>query len=305
MERPFRFGIPLAEGGPPADLAEEAKVAEALGYSTLQSFDQLALERSSPIPALAFAAAVTTKIRISSYVLDNGYRHPVVLAKEAVALDQLSGGRLELGIGAGYSEDEYRGSGLAFPPGAERVARLEEAVAILKDLFRDGRVSRARGHYGVDAFTLPAQPVQRPWPPLMLAGARQRLLTLAGREADIVSLAVTSWDFQARGGPGLEDARRKIAWARGAAGPRAGEVEFEILINARFGATRAGAIAEASARTGAPTEVLQDSPYLVAGPPEEIAETLRERRRDLGISYFSVRPRGAMREFARVIHLLA
>ena len=171
MERPFRFGIPLVHDGPVDELREQARAAEALGYSTLQAFDQLALEPMTPVPALAFAAAVTTTIRLGAYVFDNGYRHPVLLAKEAAVLDQLSGGRLELGVGAGYSEDEYRGSGLAFPAAGERVARLEEAVALLKRLFTDTPATFSGAFYRVDGFTLPSRPVQRPWPPLMIAGA--------------------------------------------------------------------------------------------------------------------------------------
>ena len=303
MERPFRFGIPLVHDGPADELREQARAAEALGYSTLQAFDQLALEPMSPVPALAFAAAVTTTIRLGAYVFDNGYRHPVLLAKEAAVLDQLSGGRLELGVGAGYSEDEYKGSGLAFPAAGERVARLEEAVALLKRLFTDAPATFSGAFYRVNGFTLPSRPVQGPWPPLMIAGARRRLLTLAGREADIVSLAVSG-----PGGPressSLEATTRKLEWVREAAGDRSEPPELEALVRVRFGASREAAAAESSARSGLAPEWLKASPHVLLGTAEDMAETLRERRRDLGISYLSVRPRLSMRDFAAVVRLL-
>lgn len=292
------------QDGAASELIDQAKAAESLGYASLQAFDQLSLVGSTPVAALAFAAAVTSTIRISGYVFDNGYRHPVLLAKEAAVLDSLSAGRLELGIGAGYSEEEYRGSGIAFPGGAERVARLEEAVALMKGLFRDGTVTHEGEHYQVDGFKLPLLPVQRPWPRLMIAGARKRLLTLAGREADIVSFAVSGpGGFREDGS--LEATTRKLEWVREAAGDRFADLELEVLVQVRFGSSRIEAAERSSARSGIPVDWLMSSPHVLLGTAEEMADTLRERRRELGLSYFSVRPRQAMSDFAPVIRLLS
>lgn len=301
-ERSFRFGIPIVHDGSAEELREEARAAEGLGYSTLQVFDQLTLSESSPTPALAFVAAATRDIRLCAYVFDNGYRHPLVLAKEAAVLDRLSGGRLELGLGAGWSELEYAGSGIPFAPGPERVSRLEEAIALIKRVYSEGPATYEGTWYRLTEYALPTKPLQQPWPPLMIAGARRRLLSLAGREADIVSLSLIASDF--RGSATLGATRQKLAWVREAAGPRFGDLEIEALVQCRFGASREAAAAEAHARTGAPIEVLMTSPHVLLGTAEEMAETLDERRRDLGINYISVRPRQVMRGFAAVIRLL-
>lgn len=149
-------------------------------------------------------------------------------------LDVLSGGRLELGLGAGYSAEEYRGSGLDFPAGPERAARLEESVSLLKAVFEGGPVTLGGRYYPLDAYKPAIRPVQSPRPRLMLAAARRRLLALAGREADIASLAVTDWHENAT----LEATRQKIAWLRDAAGERFHDIEIETLVQVRFAPSR-------------------------------------------------------------------
>jgi probable F420-dependent oxidoreductase len=121
--RPFRFGLALAGFDHGHDWPETARRIEGLGYSTMLVPDHLG-DQLSPLPAIAAAASATTTLRIGTFVLDNDYRHPVLLAKEAATVDVLSGGRLELGLGAGWRKEEYEAAGIPFDRGSTRLARL-------------------------------------------------------------------------------------------------------------------------------------------------------------------------------------
>lgn len=188
MARPFRFSV---GGGTPLSakaLGERGRKAEALGYSTYVLSDHL-LDTLAPNVALAAIAAVTSTLRIGHFVLNNDLRHPAVLHQELATLDVLSEGRLDIGIGAGWNEPEYRASGVAFEAVPDRVSRLEDAVAVLKGLFRDEPLSFAGRHYTITAMDGRPKPVQRPHPPILIGGGGKRLLELAAREAQIVGLA--------------------------------------------------------------------------------------------------------------------
>jgi probable F420-dependent oxidoreductase len=127
--RPFRFGVNVRDFGSLANWLALARKVEGLGFSTLNVPDHLT-ERPAPMPALASAAAATTRLRIGTLVLNNDFRHPVLLAREAATVDVLSEGRFELGLGAGYMKAEYDEAGVRFDRGAERVERLAEAVTM-------------------------------------------------------------------------------------------------------------------------------------------------------------------------------
>src|ERR671924_850652 len=138
---PFRFGVIGEAITSREGLLGEARRAEDLGYATLLLRDHFVPEpfgdQLAPMVALAAAAGVTRTLRVGSLVLDNDYRHPVMLAKEAATLDLLSGGRFELGIGAGWLRSEYEQAGMLFESAGVRVSRLEEAIHVLKGLFAD------------------------------------------------------------------------------------------------------------------------------------------------------------------------
>src|SRR5438034_6481236 len=165
---------------------EVAKRAEALGYDTLLMPDHIT-DQLAPMPALAAAAAATTTLRVGSFVFDNDYRNPVMLAKEATTLDLLSGGRLEFGIGAGWSRRDYQQLGIPYDAPKVRVDRMEEAVVLMKRLWTEEKVTHEGPHYRVrDAMVLP-RPTQRPHPPLMIGASGPRMLRIAAREAQIVA----------------------------------------------------------------------------------------------------------------------
>src|SRR5262249_40578737 len=146
--RPFRFGVFGENARSPEALLDTARRAEDAGYSTFLIRDHFIEEpfghQLAPLTALATVAAATKSLRVGSLVLSNDYRHPVVLAKEIATLDVLSNGRVELGLGAGFSKAEYESAGMPFDPPGVRVDRLEESIHVLKGLFADGPLTFSR-----------------------------------------------------------------------------------------------------------------------------------------------------------------
>ena len=211
--------------------AATARQAEALGYGILLMPDHLG-GQLSPIAALTAAAVATTHLRIGSYVFANDYRHPLVLAREAATLDLLSGGRFELGIGAGWNVADYRKLGLAYDPAPQRIDRLAEAVPLVKRLLAGEVVDHAGPRYHLDSAHVGPLPVQRARPLLLIGGGGPRMLRLAAREADIVAIQP---QFDPRGRPKLRQAtegatERKIAILREAAGPRFEQLELNVIV---------------------------------------------------------------------------
>src|SRR5215211_9239903 len=226
--RPFRFGV-IGEAITSRErLLDAPRRAEALGYSTLLLRDHFVAEpfgdQLAPMVALTAAAGATRTLRVGTLVLDNDYRHPVLLAKEAATLDLLSGGRFELGLGAGWLREEYVSAGMPFDPAGVRVGRMEESLRLLKGLFSGESVTFAGEHYAVTGLESFPRPVQRPHPPLMIGAGSRRMLGIAGREADIVGILPkalpdgTISDDLAERTP--ETLKRKVGWAREAAGDR-------------------------------------------------------------------------------------
>ena len=161
VSRPFQFMIGSRGAVDGRTLAERARWAESIGCSHVAVHDHLAPQHA-PIPLLTAVAMATERIRLLPLVFNNDLRHPAVLAQELASLDILSGGRVELGIGAGWNEPEYRAIGLAFDPPGIRIERMLEAVAILRGLFADGSFSYAGRYYTVTAMDGQPKPVQRP-----------------------------------------------------------------------------------------------------------------------------------------------
>src|SRR5689334_861147 len=189
IHHPFRFGVVAAQARSGDEWLAAARRAEALGYSTFLIPDTLG-QTLAPLPALAAAAAATRTLRVGTFVLANDMRNPVLVAREAATIDFLSGGRLELGLGAGRPSagDDNRKLGISFDSGGVRVERLAEALGIIKALLGGQRATAPGPHYAVaDADVFP-RPVQQPRPPILLAAGGRRLLALAAREADIVAL---------------------------------------------------------------------------------------------------------------------
>jgi probable F420-dependent oxidoreductase len=185
--RPFQFLADAREIVSGAELAARARRAEDLGYHALVVPDHL-MGQLSPVVAMTAIAAATSTLRVGAFVLNNDLRHPAVLAQDLAAIDVLSGGRLDIAIGAGWNKPEYDALGIPFDATPVRQARLAEAIAVLKGSLSGEPFSFDGEYYRITEYT--GEPaVQRPHPPLFVGGGGRRTLTLAGREADIVGLA--------------------------------------------------------------------------------------------------------------------
>jgi len=305
--RRFRFGAQVAHASH-GDWAATARQVEEFGYSTLLMPDHFD-DQLAPVPALTAAAAATTRLRVGSLVFDNDYRHPLVLAKESATLDVLSGGRFELGLGAGWQRSDYEQSGIACDRAATRIDRLAEALAVVKGLWAGGCFSYAGRHYTITGHPGTPRPAQRPHPPILVGGGGRRVLAVAGREADIVSV---NFDLRAGsvgshiGASGTSEATaQKLCWLREAAGPRFGDLELSVTV---FVAAITGARHDVAAGIGRgfglPAEDVLGTPHFLLGTLDQMADDLVRRREELGFSYV-VFSGGSWREMAPLVARLA
>ncbi len=189
----MRFSIWPSLTQPWADVLAVVHHAEATGWDGAYLADHFmgdggefgadttpTLEATAGLAALA---AATHRVRLGSLVLGNTYRHPAVLASWAATVDHISGGRLLLGIGAGWQENEHAQYGIALPPPGERLARFDEACAVLRGLLREERTTVAGEHYQVTDAVSEPKPVQDPLP-LLIGGKGDRMLGIVARHAD-------------------------------------------------------------------------------------------------------------------------
>lgn len=313
--RPFRFGVLCERMSSAETWHTTARQAEQLGYSTLFIRDHFIPEpfgdQFAPLVALMSAADATTTLRVGTLVLDNDYRHPVLLAKEAATLDVLSNGRFELGLGAGWAKTEYQQAGISFEASGIRVSRLEEAVHVIKGLFASEPLTFTGTYYRVAQLDSFPKPIQQPHPPILIGASGKRMLALAAREASIIG--IMNADFSS--GVEIDDPLKrspaalteKIQWIRQAAGARFDQVELNMVIAPILTADRRQA-AEHCARqhnwhTIRPEDVLE-MPSIFIGSLEQIIEQMEERRARFGVSYYIV-SNDDMRRFAPIVARLA
>jgi probable F420-dependent oxidoreductase len=311
-QRPFRFLADARGIASLRELRETVRRAEAIGIDTLVIPDHL-IPQLAPGPAMAAIAAVSDRLRVSAFVLNNDLRHPAVLAQDLASIDVLSGGRLDVAIGAGWNRAEYRAIGLRFDRTPIRQARLAEAIAVLKGCFGPGPFSFAGEHYAITDYDAHPKPVQRPHPPFLIGGGGRRTLTLAAREANIVGLAPR---IQPGGAPDLasisfEATREKIGWVRDAAGDQFADLELNVYPSMTGVSITDAPLAEATEvsarlaeRTGtvvAPHELL-DSPHIFIGTAEDFVGKFLRLRAELGITSIMV---GAVGELDPVVERLA
>ncbi len=217
----FRFALQASKAASPAAWRALARKAEDLGYSTLYVPDHLD-DQWAPMVAATVAAEATTTLRVGTLVLDNDFRHPVVLAKEAATLDVVTGGRFEFGIGAGWMTTDYEQSGITMEKPSVRVARLAESLEIMRAMWHDGKATFTGDHYCVTGAEGTPAPTTSGGPPLVIGGGGRRILTLAGKYADIVSIVPSLTAGYV--GPEVaaesvvEKYRDRVRWAREAAG---------------------------------------------------------------------------------------
>ena len=291
MTRPFRFSVQANTPPSGYDWPSFARRIETLGYGGLVMADHVVGNGLSPFPALAAAAAATTTLRLGTLVLDNDFRNPLLLAREAATVDIISNGRFELGIGAGWHDRDNHSLGIGYDPPAVRVDRLVEAVPLIKRLWTEDEVTHAGTHYRHERAHAGPKPVQRPHPSILIAGGGDRILALAAKEADIVGVVPrTKRDGSPdRAAYSWETASDRFAHVRRLLVGR--DVELNTLVFAMTVTDdRAAGIAEIASRMqGAPAEMIERSPFFLVGSLAEMRAQLLRVRDAFGATYFNVR----------------
>jgi probable F420-dependent oxidoreductase len=300
-QKPIRFGTGAGRPTDPARLVAAARRAEELGYSTFGMADHFMIP-FAPLLGLQAAAAATTTLRITPTVLNHDFRHPGVLAKELATLDVLSGGRLEIGIGAGWMQTEYEQVGIHWDKASVRIERLEEVLLVLEGLFADGPFSFAGNHFSITELDGTPKPVQRPRPPIMIGGGGPKLLSVAARHADIIQVT-SQFPLSDPKQVTAPVYREKIEWIRDAAGSRFDDIELgvQLLLFAitddpsttveTFLSGWAPVSGRLSGRQGHAMNLteaeLLASPVVAVGSLEQVCDKLLETRDVFGFSYFA------------------
>jgi probable F420-dependent oxidoreductase len=293
--RKFRFGVHSSNAPDGKAWVDSARRFEDLGFSILLLRDHFD-DQLGPIAAMATAAAATTSLRVGCLVFDNDYRHPLVLAKELATIDKLSGGRCEVGLGAGWMAPDYEQAGMPFDPPGDRVTRMIEGVRVIKGLFADEPLDFSGAHYTITGHNGLPKPVQS-HPPIMIGGGGKRVLSFAAREADIIGLNPAKRSNEEWEDLNIDDATaeatdRKLGWIKEAAGDRFDDLELSIVApfvvetddRETMAAALVGGLPHGEGEVS-PANVLA-SPYVAVGTIEQICETLLERRERWGISYY-------------------
>jgi probable F420-dependent oxidoreductase len=265
----------------------------------------------APLIALTAAATATTTLRVGTLVLANDYRHPVMLAKEAATLDVFSGGRLELGLGAGWLRSEYEAAGIPFDTPGDRVSRLEESIRLLKALLDGEPATFGGSHYQVVELDSFPRPTQRPHPPLLVGAGSQRMLRLAGQEADIVGIlpkalpnGTISADLSERTPAAMA---QKVAWIREGGGDRFDQIELSMIVSPLISNDSQDAALQFATARGwgaAAADQVLEMPSAFVGPVDRIVDLMQARRDGYGFSYYVVSDR-AMDAFAPVVDKLS
>ena len=304
MSKPFRFGLQAYAPNSGKEWRELARKAEASGFSSFHLADHIIgpgpaltatghpVQTVAAIPAMAVAAEATSTIKVGCRVLCVDYRNPVMLAKEVATLDFFSEGRLELGLGAGWLQGEYEAIGVPFDRAGVRIDRFEEVIALLRASFAEGELNIDTPHVHAVGFEAVPKPFTKSGPPIMIGGGAKRILTIAGREADIVSLNFNNSSGKlGAAGIGSSTAEltdQKIQWIKDGAGARFDQIEIEIaayftIVTPDGEATRA----KMAPMFGMTPEVFAEHPNALIGSVDEICDRIVERRERFGISYVS------------------
>lgn len=272
--KPFRFCVDMVAPTSRSEWIEKCRKAEDLGYDVLGVADHLGMP--APFPSLVLAAEHTERIRLTTFVLNAGFYNPALLAREVTGTDQLTDGRLEFGIGAGYVEAEFDAAGIPFPSPRERLDHLERTVKELKRLYGDPEHK--------------PQPVQKPGPPLLMGGRGDRLLRLAAEHADSIGFIGTSANTERMSLASRAELAERIDFTKAALGARAPQVELNVLAHfVRITDDRRAALEELhQLMPDLTVEQLGELPTVLVGTATEVAEQILAHRESLGISYYTV-----------------
>lgn len=268
MAKDFRFGVSMRFIKSRARLQEKVKRAEDLGFDVLCVPDHLGA--AAPFPTLTAVAMITTKMRLSMFVLNAAFYKPALLSRDLEALDLLSDGRLEIGLGTGYVREEFEAAELPYPSAGARVDYLEHMTKYLKE--------------------------HHPTAPILIAGNGDRVLTLAARHANIIGLT----------GAKVHDAEdpltERVEFVRNAAGDRFDSLELNLAITAvpAVGTEMPDLSLTRSYSPGMSDEQILAMHSVLTGPPREMADTLCRYRDIYGVTFFTVQD-NHLDSFAKVI----
>jgi probable F420-dependent oxidoreductase len=296
--RPFQFGVAMPQlTGPVSAWKAELRRIEDLGFSTVTISDHLTRGWTmDAVVAMTAAMAETTRLRVLSLVLANDFRHPVLLHKALATLDVLSGGRVEIGLGAGWMPSDYEASGIPLDPPGVRIDRLAESVEVIKGLFGPRPLTFQGKYYQITELDGLPKPVQAPHPPLLIGGGSRRVLELAGAVADIAGINAS----MRASGPGSalldltgERVAAKLATVRAAAhaaGRDPADLRYQISILSLRITDIPGAQPWTSSLAADVTDpaVLADSPAVLHGSVGYCVETLQRRREQFGLDYIQL-----------------
>ena len=280
-------------------IAETARRAEEIGFEDLYSFDHFG--QVDPFVPLMVAAGATTRLRVGPLVLNNLFHHPGLLARTAATVQQLSGGRLILGLGTGYAESEHRALGVPLPPPGARVDQLGESLAVLRSLLDAGSASFEGAHHRVAVRRLGVDPGRRV--PLLVGGFGRRVVQLGGQYADMFQF--TGLSHEADGtirtsGFRRGDVAERVRWLEEASADRA--VERSVLVQVGdVGPVASEATLKQIHQRNLDPQTLDESPFVLVGSVEQVIDKLERQRADLGIAHIVVRDAIA---FAPVVEAL-
>jgi probable F420-dependent oxidoreductase len=287
MTHLFRFGAKATRATSGKEWRDLAKQAEDLGYVSFQIDDHFG-NQLAPVPAIMAAAAATARILVGPHVAGIDFRNPVLFAKEAATIDLLSDGRMLLGLGAGWSKDDYAIAGIEQANAATRIERLGEAVQIMRGLWGAEPFSFQGAHYSVAEVNAMPKPISRI--PILIGGGGRKLLTLAAQQADIVGInpqiVARSINPRSMATAAADVVDEKIAWVKEAAGDRFGEIELQLQLFKTQVTDDPQPVIEALAKAfGLPPEVVATAPFFQVGSVQQITENLLAMRERWGISY--------------------
>lgn len=283
-----RFGIVASEPAPTRQAwLERVRAIDDLGHDTLLLPDHFGIW--PPFSPLVAAAGASDRLRFGVQVVNNEFWNPALLAREAATADILTGGRLELGFGAGHAKAEFEAIGIAYDPPTRRVARLQATVPVVRSLLAGERV--AHQTLGLRNCTIGVSPVQQPVP-VMVGGNGDRLLAIAAQHGEVVSLVgYTSGTGQVQ--PALshftwEGLADRVAHVADHAGARFARLELSMLVQAVVVTDdRRKAVTELAAAHGQDRDVLLDSPFMMIGSVAHIAEQIERLGEDHGVTYIT------------------
>lgn len=274
-------------GVPYAAIRERAQIADELGYHSLWVVDHMwarglpDMEHLEAWTVMTALATATQRLRIGTLVLCNSYRNPALLAKMASTFDVISNGRLEIGIGAGWMDEEYRGYGYPFPSAKVRIEQLEEALAVMKKLFTETRATFEGRYYSVSDAANNPKPMQKPHPPILIGGAGEKLLLR------VVAEHADTWNCPNNASTELPRKLEVLERHCDAVGRDFGDIEISEQCVCVLGADEKDFKAKWGMAKQLLGSVFDLEKTAFRGTPEEVAEQMRARRAQ-GVTFFTM-----------------